>query len=137
MSLPSLKEKESKSSETEAVVGPWAPRMLNEFRSEVPKAAALPYTTFRGAAHENPKTGDPYHATARLTKDGSSKGSGMTVHIYPDGQVSQSRKDKEPFVAKAATIEEMGHEIQFFNPAQHRTSSDSPGDADGARGSGA
>ncbi|KAG5958528.1 hypothetical protein E4U57_001286 [Claviceps arundinis] len=77
MSTPSLKEKESKSSETEAVVGPWAPRMVDELRCENPKAAALSspihnistVDMLSGAAHENRKTGDPYHATARLTID--------------------------------------------------------------------
>ncbi|KAG6023545.1 hypothetical protein E4U19_004265 [Claviceps sp. Clav32 group G5] len=134
MSLPGPKEKGTENPIPETVVGPWAPRMLNEFRSENPKAAALPYTTFRGAAHANPKTEDPYHATARLSKDESSKGSSMTVHIYPDGQVSQSRKKHQPFRTNAATIEELGRELEFFEPAQPKPSSDSPGDADGARG---
>ncbi|KAG6295909.1 hypothetical protein E4U09_001974 [Claviceps aff. purpurea] len=98
-------------------VGPWAPRMIDDFRKGNAEAAKLPHTTFR---------------------DGSSKKSRMAVHVYPDGRVTLFHtvtktakvlaKDIKSFRANKATVEEMGGIPQFLIqgwPLYRRTGHDS------------
>ncbi|KAG6225388.1 hypothetical protein E4U25_008298 [Claviceps purpurea] len=121
-------------------VGPWAPRMIDDFRKGNSEAAKLPHTTFRSRPHPcSPKTNDSFHVTAVLhIRDGSSKKSRMAVHVYPDGRVTLFHtvtktakvlaKDIKSFRANKATVEEMGGIPQILIecwPSYRRTGHDS------------
>ncbi|KAI0106947.1 hypothetical protein GGR51DRAFT_516868 [Nemania sp. FL0031] len=57
------------------------------------KLEKLRYAKLHGAPHETPATGDPYHASVALRKRGDYKGSGLSLHIYPDGLVKPSKAE--------------------------------------------
>lgn len=54
---------------------------------------------------------DPLHATVVLRRKESFKGSGLSLHVYPDGMVVPSSKSKFPALQLGpATREEIGDE---------------------------
>ncbi|KAG5958520.1 hypothetical protein E4U57_001278 [Claviceps arundinis] len=63
---------------------------------------------FNGAPHKSPKTNDSYHASVVLRKESAGRGTGVTLHIFPNGNIQPSRQKYSGFRATAATPEELG-----------------------------
>ncbi|KAG6052651.1 hypothetical protein E4U17_005566 [Claviceps sp. LM77 group G4] len=89
MSSPRPEGKAKKKSRPEPKVGPWVSRMIGEFRKGNAKAAKFPHTTFR---------------------DETKKGTKMSVHIYPDGRITEANGQDPTFVAEPASVEELAGE---------------------------
>ncbi|KAG6181739.1 hypothetical protein E4U23_003730 [Claviceps purpurea] len=66
--------------------------MIDEMKAADPKVDKFPYIEFCGSPHEYPKTDDPYHVSVVLRKVSAGKGTGVTLHVYPDGTMEPSRK---------------------------------------------
>ncbi|KAG6235067.1 hypothetical protein E4U48_005712 [Claviceps purpurea] len=117
MALPDPQRSENKKSEDGAAEQryPWVPRMIEEMRKSDPKAAKFPHIEFRGAPHKSPKTDDSYHATVVLRKDATCRGTGMSLHVYPDGTIKPSRERYSEFKANAASAEELGEETNLVD----------------------
>ncbi|KID93619.1 protein kinase domain protein, partial [Metarhizium majus ARSEF 297] len=97
---------------------PWAERELNEYvdylEEEHPRLAnqleKTPFVKFHGSPHETNKTKDPWHAAAAFRKKEDFKGSGVSLHMYPDGTVVPSKSEFPVYQATAATAAEVGQE---------------------------
>lgn len=63
-----------------------------------------------GSPHETNKTKDPWHAAAAFRKKEDFKGSGVSLHMYPDGTVVPSKSEFPVYQATAATAAEVGQE---------------------------
>ncbi|KAL1853635.1 hypothetical protein VTK73DRAFT_8915 [Phialemonium thermophilum] len=79
----------------------WVKRIAEAYvahvKEESPKLSRklekLRYAKLHGAPHETPETGDPYHASVALRKRDDYKGSGLSLHIYPNGLVKPSKAE--------------------------------------------
>ncbi|KAG5958521.1 hypothetical protein E4U57_001279 [Claviceps arundinis] len=86
---------------------PWVVRMIEEMKTADPRFARYPYIEFRGAPHRSPKTNDSYHASVVLRKEFPGRGTGVTLHVFPNGNIQPSRQKYSGFQATAATAEEL------------------------------
>ena len=57
--------------------------------------------------HPTVETNDPFHASVAFRRE-DFKGSGVTLHIYPDGTVVPSKKGFPTFKGEGATADEQG-----------------------------
>ncbi|UNI23792.1 hypothetical protein JDV02_009590 [Purpureocillium takamizusanense] len=97
---------------------PWAEREVNEYvdylEQEHPTLARqlekTPFVKFHGSPHETDKTKDPWHASAAFRRKEDFKGSGVSLHVYPDGTVIPSKTEFPWYQATAATAEDVGEE---------------------------
>ncbi|KAI0805372.1 hypothetical protein GGR55DRAFT_681280 [Xylaria sp. FL0064] len=93
----------------------WAERSLNEYTERIKKE--YPELARRGTPHATKKTNDPFHASVVLRRDKNFKGTGLSVHIYPDGTVVPSKSEFPILQTTPATIEEVGEEnSDWLNP---------------------
>ncbi|KAK1763215.1 hypothetical protein QBC33DRAFT_247854 [Phialemonium atrogriseum] len=67
-----------------------------------------PFMKFHGSPHATDKTKDPWHASAAFRRKEDFKGSGVSLHVYPDGTVMPSKAEFPRYQATAATVEEVG-----------------------------
>ncbi|KAG6076884.1 hypothetical protein E4U30_007585 [Claviceps sp. LM220 group G6] len=92
----------------------WATDMIVEYRKNEPRAAAYPYTQYRGKAHVNLKTNDTLHVSAVLKKTEDRKSSGVTVHLYPNGKVVPGSRKLSEITVKGAVIENVAEDADKF-----------------------
>ncbi|KAF5599294.1 kinase domain-containing protein [Fusarium pseudoanthophilum] len=72
---------------------------------------------FSGSPHPTPSKNDPLHASVALRKKENLKGSGLSLHIYPNGTVVPSKEEFPVATMTAATAEELGAEhAQWLDP---------------------
>jgi len=65
---------------------------------------------FSGSPHPTERTKDPLHASAQFRRGDDFKGSGLSLHLYPDGRVVPSRAEYPEFRGTPATVEDLGKE---------------------------
>ncbi|KAG6062479.1 hypothetical protein E4U32_002270 [Claviceps aff. humidiphila group G2b] len=88
--------------------------MIADYRQNEPRAAAYPYTQYRGKAHVNPKTNDTLHVSAVLNKTEDRKSSGVTVHLYPNGKVVPGSRKLSAITVNAPVIENVAEDADEF-----------------------
>ncbi|OIW34211.1 hypothetical protein CONLIGDRAFT_611478 [Coniochaeta ligniaria NRRL 30616] len=108
---------------------PWAERCINDYSSslveEFPDHARqlekTPYAKFNGSPHATETTNDPWHASVTLRKKDDFKGSGLSLHVYPDGTVRPSKAEFPVIKVTPATKEELGeHDARWLDPEFER-----------------
>ncbi|KID95431.1 hypothetical protein MAJ_08594, partial [Metarhizium majus ARSEF 297] len=90
---------------------PWAEQNVGEYFEVisqtypelVPKLKRIPYANFM-------TTKDPWHASVALRRKEDFKGSGLSLHLYPDGKVVPSKAEYPTIQLRPATREEVGEE---------------------------
>lgn len=68
-----------------------------------------------GAPHATEQTGDLYHASAALRCNEDLKGSGLSLHVYPDGMVRPSKSNFPTLQVTPATKEQLGHDSHWLD----------------------
>lgn len=70
-----------------------------------------------GSPHASPKRNDPWHASVTLRRKDDFKGSGLSLHVYPDGTVVPSKPEFPVITLAPATRDEVGEENScWLNP---------------------
>jgi hypothetical protein len=70
----------------------------------------LTFWVFSGSPHATANTNDPWHASVALRRKDDFKGSGLSLHVYPDGTVVPSKPEFPVVHLRPATKEEVGNE---------------------------
>ncbi|KAL2753057.1 hypothetical protein ACRALDRAFT_1065993 [Sodiomyces alcalophilus JCM 7366] len=102
---------------------PWVSACVDEYvetlRQTRPdlarKLEKIPYARLNGSPHATPKTADPFHASVALRRGEDFKGSGLSLHVYPDGRVVPSKQDFPVIQTRPATAEELGVDAQWLD----------------------
>ncbi|EFY87265.1 hypothetical protein MAC_06713 [Metarhizium acridum CQMa 102] len=101
---------------------PWVRRIVDQYVAYVEehhselKVHKTPYAKFHGDPHASPKTNDPFHASVAFRKKKDFKGSGFSLHVYPDGTVIASKSGFPSLQMPSATAEELGDNAYWLNP---------------------
>ncbi|TWU70377.1 hypothetical protein ED733_000131 [Metarhizium rileyi] len=101
---------------------PWVQRIVNQYVAYVEehhpelKVHKMPFAKIHGEPHASPKTNDPFHASVALRKKEDLKGSGFSLHVYPDGKVVASKSGFPSLQMLSATAEELGDNAYWLDP---------------------
>ena len=71
---------------------------------------------FRGDPYETPKTGDTYYASIALRKYENIKGSGVLLHMYPDGTIIASKLTFPDLKGNPATVDKLSKDYKLLYP---------------------
>ncbi|KAK2591558.1 hypothetical protein QQS21_010751 [Conoideocrella luteorostrata] len=130
---------------------PWVQRIVEQYVAYLErnhpelKVYKVPFAKLHGEPHASPKTNDPFHASVAFRKKEDFKGSGFSLHVYPDGTVVSSKSGFPSLQMPSATAEELGENAYWLdsdyveqwkaqNEAKHNNSSG--GQSSSSRGNG-
>ncbi|KAG6203322.1 hypothetical protein E4U35_004456 [Claviceps purpurea] len=73
----------------------------------------LRHMKFHGRPHATPGKNEILHASAALRREDNFKGTGFSLHFYPNGLVTASKSGLQDVMVSAATVGELGPDSKW------------------------